>query len=113
MTCCGRSHRYEKIDRPLDLRLPKFLLESRFPFREASPTHQWSVVDHWVGLLSLKNSTLGRNAMEPRQDLLNLINQFSDEQLTLLMPLVLSFRENQLLLGFVWIRSFDGSLFLH
>ena len=51
--------------------------------------------------------------MEPRQDLLNLINQFSDEQLTLLMPLVLSFRENQLLLGFVWIRSFDVSLFLH
>ena len=104
MTCCGRSHRYEKIDRPLDLRLPKFPLESR--------SHQWSVVDHRVGLLSLKKSTLGRNAMELRQDLLNLINQFSDEQLTLLMPLVRSFRENQLLLGFVWIRSFDGSLFL-
>jgi cytoplasmic iron level regulating protein YaaA (DUF328/UPF0246 family) len=32
--------------------------------------------------------------MELRQDLLNLINQFSDEQLALLMPLVLSFREN-------------------
>ncbi len=32
--------------------------------------------------------------MELRQDILNLISQFSDEQLTLLMPLVLSFREN-------------------
>ncbi len=32
--------------------------------------------------------------MEIRQDLLNLISQFSDEQLALLMPLVLSFREN-------------------
>lgn len=32
--------------------------------------------------------------MELRQDLLNLISQFSDEQLTLLMPLVLSFRED-------------------
>ncbi len=32
--------------------------------------------------------------MELRQDLLNLISQFSDEQLALLMPLVLSFREN-------------------
>ncbi len=32
--------------------------------------------------------------METRQDFLNLINQFSDEQLALLMPLVLSFREN-------------------
>ena len=32
--------------------------------------------------------------MELRQDLFNLINQFSDEQLALLMPLVLSFREN-------------------
>ena len=32
--------------------------------------------------------------MEIRQDLLNLISQFSDEQLALLMPLVLSFRKN-------------------
>lgn len=32
--------------------------------------------------------------MELRQDLLNLISQFSDEQLMLLMPWVLSFREN-------------------
>ncbi len=33
--------------------------------------------------------------MELRQDLLNLIDQFSDEQLVLLMPVVLSFRENR------------------
>ncbi len=38
--------------------------------------------------------------MELRQDLLNLISQFSDDQLMLLMPWVLSFREHHLIKSF-------------